>query len=70
MEGAACRGTVDRADEFPVLSRNAVGVAIGSRSFQPLGERLDRRAVAEVLEALSRLDPNALLLLLDVGQRV
>ena len=44
----------------------ALGVAVGDRRLEALCERLDRRAVAEVLEPLARRDPDALLLLLDV----
>jgi DNA polymerase III delta subunit len=66
MEGATARGAVDGADELPVLARDEVGVARCDCGFEPLREGLDRGAVAQVLEALPRLDPHALLLLLDV----
>jgi len=49
-----------------MLARNGATVPLGiSRPGGP-PKRLDRRAVAEILEPLSRLDPNALALLLDV----
>ncbi len=49
-----------------MLGRDPLRVAVGDRGFQALRQRLDRRPVAEILEALARLDPNTLLLLLDV----
>ena len=67
MESTARRGPVDGAHELQMLRRDALGVPIDGRGLEPLGQRLDRRAVAEVLEALPRLDPDALFLLLDVG---
>jgi hypothetical protein len=49
-----------------MLARYLVGIAVGGGSLEALRERLDRRAVAEVLEALPRLNLDALFLLLDV----
>ena len=66
MKSPTCGRAVDRADELAMLGRNAVGIAFRCSDLEPLRERLDRRAVAEVLEALPRLDPHALFLLLDV----
>jgi hypothetical protein len=66
MKSPTCGRAVDRADELAMLARNAVGIAFRCSDLEPLRERLDRRAVAEVLEALPRLDPHALFLLLDV----
>ena len=58
--------TVDRADELLVLGGDHARVAVGNGGLEPLGKRLDRRAVAEVLEPLTRRDSDTLLLLLDV----
>ena len=66
VERAARRGTVDRAHELAMLGRDALGVAVGDGRLEALRQRLDRRAVAEVLGPLPLLDPDALLLLLDV----
>ncbi len=45
-------------------------VALGDRGLEPARERLDRRAVAQVLQPLRGRDPDALLLLLDVRHGV
>src|SRR3954466_9369681 len=59
-------GPVDPALELEVLARHLVGVAVLDRGAQAPGHGLDRRAVAEVLEALPRRGPDTLLLLLDI----
>jgi len=66
MESATCRCPVDRAHELTMLARDEIGITVRGCRLEPLRERLDRRAVAEVLETLPRLDPDALALLLDV----
>ena len=49
-----------------MLGRDPLGVALDSCGLEPLRQRFDRRPVAEILDALPRLDPNPLLLLLDI----
>jgi hypothetical protein len=64
VERTPTRGAVDRPHELAMLVGDDIGVSGGDRGLESLRERLDRRAVAQVLEALPRLDPDALLLLL------
>jgi putative peptidoglycan lipid II flippase len=66
MQRAARRSPIDRPDELAMLGGHALGVPLARGRLEPLRERLDRRAIAQVLEPLPRLDSNALLLLLDV----
>jgi hypothetical protein len=66
VEGTPGRRAIDRADELPVLGCNPFRVTVHGRGLQSLRQRLDRGAVAEILEALTRLSPYTLLLLLDV----
>lgn len=68
MQCAASRRTIDRANQLTMLARDALRVPVTGRGLEALGQRLYRRAVAQVLEPLTRLDPNALLLLFDVCQ--
>jgi len=70
MQRATGRRAIDGADELSMLGRDALGVAFAGGDLEPLRQRLDRRAVAQVFQMLSRLDPNALLLLLDICQRM
>ena len=52
MERATRRRAIDRPHELAVLGRDALGVAVGDRRLEALRQRLDRRAVAEVLDPL------------------
>ena len=67
VDRAARSGPVDPALELRVLGRDPVLLAGLDGSLQPTGDRLHRRAVAEVLPAVIRGGAHALLLLLDVG---
>jgi hypothetical protein len=49
-----------------MLRCDTLGVTVGDRRLEALRERLDRRAIAEVLASLALLDADALALLLDV----
>jgi hypothetical protein len=69
MESAARRCAVDPADELTVLGLDTLLLARGDGRFEPSRERLDRGAVAEVLEPLAGGGADALLLLLDVRHR-
>src|SRR5215211_7789871 len=63
----ATRGrSVDRAYELLVLGLDRGCITVRDGALEPLRERLDRRAVAKVLEPLARRDADTLLLLLDV----
>src|SRR5262245_65733803 len=62
-------GAVDPPDERAVLGGDRVGVSGLDGDLEALGQRLDRRAVADVLVPLAAGDPDALLLLLDVRHR-
>src|SRR5215217_5965291 len=66
VQRSACHSSVDQPHEVAVrrLDRRRVA-ALGSRR-EALRQRLDRGAVAEVLEPLLARDTDALLLLLDV----
>ena len=66
VQRAARDRLVDQADERLVLRLDRLGVALGCDRREPLRQRLDRRAVAQVLQPLFGGDPDALLLLLDV----
>src|SRR5712691_891656 len=66
VERTARGRAVDRADEFAVLRRDPLRVAVRGSRLEALRQRLDGRAVAEVLEALTSLSPYTLALLLDV----
>ena len=70
MQCATGRGLVDPAHELAVLGCDLVLVAVVYSRAEPAGQGLDRRGVAEVLEALLRRDPHALLLLFDVRHSV
>src|SRR5581483_1534048 len=61
---------VDHAHESAVLLGDPGGVALLDRGRKALRQRLDRRAVAEILRSLPLGDPDALLLLLDVRHGV
>ena len=54
------------AHELEMLRGNAVGIAVGDGRLEALRQRLDRRAVTQILAPLALLDPDALALLLDV----
>src|SRR6185503_10890143 len=69
VERALRGGAVDPADERAMLRGDRVGVAGLDGGLEALGQRLDRRAVADVLVPLASGDPDALLLLLDVRHR-
>ncbi len=66
MERTSSRRAIDGPDELPMLGCRALGVTVARRNLEPLRQRLDRRAVTEVLQALTTLGPNPLLLLLDI----
>jgi hypothetical protein len=63
-------GSVDHADELAVLRLDPLRVAVRHGRLEPLRQRLDGGAVAEVLEPLAGGDPDALLLLSDVRHDV
>jgi hypothetical protein len=67
VQRALRRRLVDRAHEQEVLGRDRVGVAAGDGRLEALRQRLHGRPVAKVLVPLPLGDPDALLLLLDVG---
>jgi hypothetical protein len=66
VQRAAGGALVDRAHELQMLGGELVLVAFGRCGFEPLGQRLHRRAVAEVLLALALGDPDTLFLLLNI----
>jgi hypothetical protein len=66
VQRAARDRAVDQPDEVAVLRLDSRRIALADRRRQPFRERLDRRAVAEVLEPLLGRDPDALLLLFYV----
>ena len=66
VQRAAGDRPVDQLDEAAMLGLDRVGVAVLDRRREPLRQRLDRRAVAQVLEPLVGGGTNALLLLPDV----
>src|SRR5207253_2060980 len=70
MESAARGSLVDPAHELAMLLVDLRLVPAVDRSPQALRQRLDGRAVAEVLQPLPRCEPDALLLLLDVRHSV
>src|SRR6266567_3023007 len=70
MESAARGRAIDPAHELAMLRRGALVLAGRNRRLEPLRERLDRRAVAEILEPLACGRADALLLLADVRHRV
>ena len=70
MERAARSRAVDPPLQIHVRSANGVGVAVCDGTLETARERLDRRAVPEVLEPLPRGASNPLLLLLDVRHDV
>src|SRR5439155_22731082 len=64
------RRPVDRAHELAMLGDRTLLVALGNGSLQASRQRLDRRAVAQVLEPLASCGPDALFLLFDVRHDV
>ena len=66
VDRAAGGRPVDPALKLGVLGRDLVLVAGLDRSLEPARDRLDRRAVAEVVHAVVRGGSHALFLLLDV----
>jgi hypothetical protein len=70
VQRAACDGPVDQLDEAPVLGLDAGGVPVLCGGREALRQRLDRRALAQVLEPFLGGGADALLLLLDVRHLV
>src|SRR5206468_4417537 len=66
MQRPAAGGSIDRPHEHAVLVRDELGIPARDCGLETLRQRLDRRPVAKILHSLPLLDPDALLLLLDV----
>ncbi len=63
-----CR-PVDPSHELTMLGLCSIVLTVADRCLQPTRQRLHGGAVAQILEPLTRCDPDPLLLLFDVRHR-